>query len=457
MAILTSINPSDYQVLGTVPVSSLKEIKDKVAYAKKAQKKWYVIGLEKRIALLRKVCGAFKKQKEKLARIQSEEMGMLLSDALVDVDDSLRYAQWYLDNAHKYLSPETTFEDDKEIHQVCYEPIGVSAVITPWNFPFANVIWGGFQSLVAGNTIVLKHSEECPLSGKFIEEIFTTYLPEGVFSEVYGDGEVGKLLVEQDIDMIAFTGSTKTGKYLYEVAGKKFIKAVMELGGSAPAILFDDINIEAALETVCPLRLFNAGQCCDGLKRLIVHQRIYQAVVEKVSHIFAAKKVGNAQDNDTEVGPLVAKRQVRLLEQQVQDAREKGATIVTGGQSLEKELGGAFFQPTVLTHVTKDMRVWKEEVFGPVLPIVSFKTEEEAISLANDTIYGLGAYVYTKDRKRADRIATAIDSGMISMNGINYIKPSNPFGGYKSSGMGREHGKYGFSEVTQPKLIAKNK
>ncbi|MBI4225087.1 MAG: aldehyde dehydrogenase [Candidatus Sungbacteria bacterium] len=457
MSKLQSINPSNYEVLGTVDVSTEQEVKDKVALARNAQQEWARLGVGGRVSLLRKALQDFQDRKAEFALLESGEMGMPLNEALGDFDASLVYANWYLDNAEKYLSPETTFENDQEIHQVFREPIGVAAVIVPWNFPFANFVWGTIQSLIAGNTVVFKHSEECPLSGKFIEDMLSRHLPKGVFNEVYGAGEVGDMLVHQSIDMIAFTGSTQTGRYLYELAGKKFIKAVMELGGSAPGIIFEDADIDLAVSNVCANRLLNQGQCCDGLKRLIVHESIFDRVVEKAAAIFIAKKLGNAEAETTEVGPLVAKRQLDLLVAQVEDAKAKGARVVAGGNSLEEKLGGAFFEPTVLTGVTKDMRVWTEEVFGPVLPVVTFKTEEEAIELANGTAYGLGAYVFTGDKKQAERVSQAIESGMVSINGTNYIMPFNPFGGYKNSGFGREHGKYGFEEVTRIKVITKNK
>ena len=454
---LQSINPSNYQVLGTVDVSMVQEIENKVKLAKSSQKKWAELGIAKRVALLKTAFEDLKNKKVDLTLLESREMGMPLSETLVDFDSTLNYANWYFDNAEKYLSPETTFENDKEIHQVFYEPIGVSAVIIPWNFPFANFVWGALQSLIAGNTIVLKHSEEVPLCGKFIEDILARHLPKGVFNEVYGDGQVGKLLVQQDINMIAFTGSTKTGKFLYETAGKKFIKAVMELGGSAPGIIFDGADLDLAVGNVCFNRLLNQGQCCDGLKRLIVHESVFDEVVKKAASTFSAKKIGDAEDKETEIGPLVAKRPLDLLISQVEDAKQKGAKVITGGNSLEEKLGGVFFEPTVLTDITNDMQIWKEEVFGPVLPIVKFKTEQEAIEYANQTVYGLGSYVFTKDRERAERVSKAIESGMVSVNGTNYIMPFNPFGGYKNSGFGREHGRYGFHEVTQIKIIAKNK
>jgi len=457
MSKLKSINPSNYRVLGEVDVSSPQDIENKIGLARNAQKKWGDLGVLKRVQLLRKAIEEFKSRKSEFTLLESREMGMPINEAITDFDATLDYANWYFDNAEKYLSPETTFEDDKEIHRVFYEPIGVAAVIIPWNFPFAAFVWAALQSLIAGNTIVLKHSEEVPLCGKFIEDIFSSHLPKGVFNEVYGNGEVGKLLAQQDINMIAFTGSTKTGKFLYEIAAKKFIKAVMELGGSAPGIIFSDADIDVAVENVCFNRLLNAGQCCDGLKRLIVEEGILDRTVEKIASFFSNKKIGDAEEKSTEIGPLGAKRQLDCLVSQVEDAKIKGAKIVIGGSSLEQKLGGAFFEPTVLTDVTKDMRVWKEEVFGPVLPIVKFKTEEEAIRLANQTTYGLGAYVFTSDREKADRVAGSIETGMVSVNGINYCQPFNPFGGYKNSGFGRENGKWGFREVTQIKIVAKNK
>ncbi|MFC1875001.1 aldehyde dehydrogenase family protein [Chloroflexota bacterium] len=454
---LQSINPSDYQLLGEVDISNLQEIREKVEAARKAQKGWANLGIERRVKLLRNAIEEFESRQAEFTLLESREMGIPVKEANSDFTARVKYAKWNFDNAARYLKPETTFENDKVINQVFYEPIGVSAVIIPWNFPWLNFIWGSLQNLIAGNAIVLKHSEECPLCGKFIEDVFSRHLPNGVFNEVYGDGEIGKLLVQQDIDMIAFTGSTKTGRLLYETAGKKFIKAVMELGGSAPGIIFDDANINLSIKDACGQRLSNAGQCCDGLKRLIVQSDIFDEVVQSVVSVFSAKKIGAAEEESTDIGPLVAKRQLDLLISQVEDAKAKGAKVITGGNSLEAEMNGAFYEPTILTGITDEMRVWKEEVFGPVLPIVSFETEEEAIELANQTVYGLGAYVYTGDKGKADRVASSIKTGMVSINGTSYTAPFNPFGGYKSSGIGREHGKYGFHEVTQVKIVAKNR
>lgn len=457
MSKLVSINPSTYQELGSVEISTREDIHQRVLLAHQAFPVWRDLGVKKRITLLKEVFEEIAERKHDIAKLEAEEMGMPLTDALIDVDGSLDYAHWYFNNAEAYLSPETTFESKDEIHQVHYEPIGVMALIIPWNFPLANFIWGGLQSLICGNVVVMKHSEEVPLCAQLLEEIMSNHaLPKGVFGVVYGAGDVGAILAQEDVNLISFTGSTKTGKALYELAGKKFVKAVMELGGSAPGVIFDDADLDSATQNICFNRLLNQGQCCDGLKRIIVHERVVEAVVAKLKTLFESKKIGNAFDADTEIGPLVAKRQLDLLESQVQDAIEKGATVVTGGASLEKELGGAFYRPTILINVRPQMRVWNEEVFGPVLPIMTFTSEQEAVDLANGTAYGLGSYLYTKDALRIERVSKAIQSGMVSVNGTNYIMPFNPFGGYKASGFGREHGKYGFHELTQIKVIARN-
>lgn len=453
---LESVNPSNYQSVGSVTISTLEKIKDKVARANVAKTVWKNRSICERIRLLRPIFEEFGKRKDELARLESKEMGMPIGDALDDVDDALAYVNWYFDHAEEFLNPETTVDSEEKTHTVYYEPIGVIAAILPWNFPFFLFVWGTVQGLIAGNVVVMKHSEYCPLVGKLIEDVFSNHnLPEGVFQEVYGDGEVGRQLVHQPVHLIQFTGSTTTGMYLYEVASKRFIKANLELGGSAPGIIFEDANLEKAVMSVCGLRLFNSGQCCDGLKRLIVHETLFDRVQEMLADLFVQKKIGDALDRSTEIGPLVSEKQLERLKAQVMDAMEKGAKVIAGGVSLEDEMNGAFFPPTLLIDISKEMRVWKEEVFGPVLPMVPFSTEEEAIALANDTPYGLGAYLYTEDQERALRVAGAIEAGEVSVNGCGYYAPETPFGGYKASGFSRVSGKQGFHAVTQVKVIAR--
>lgn len=456
MVNLISTNPADnYKKLGSVKISTFPEIKKKVAEANKAKLGWKELGVEKRTKLLSPLFKEFLKRKKEIAELTTKEIGKPISDALADVDWDVDYFKAYLDDGVKFLKDEITFKKDQEIHKIVYEPFGVAAVIAPWNFPFSNFMWGVIPNLIAGNTVVFKHSEECPLMGKFIDDYMkTAKLPKGVFSQVYGDGKVGEMLVNQEIDFIWFTGSSKIGKKLFELAGKKFIKAVLELGGSNPHIIFPDVKVDDKLIAyIFSARFSNNGQVCDSLKRLIVHESLFNQIVEKLKTRVEKAVIGNPMDKKTELGSLVAKRQLDLLKQQVEDAVKKGAKIITGGEE-PKEFKGAYYLPTILANIKWNMRVWKEEVFGPVLPIVSFKTEKEAIKLANDTEYGLGAKVYSKDKKRALRVAERLQAGCIDVNKGNHWLTCNPFGGYKRSGMGREHGRIGYQELTQIKVIS---
>lgn len=454
---LVSINPSNNEVLGGVEITTEQEIAAKVAAARLAQQPWRDLGIEGRNKILRNFYDLLEVNKQELAELQALEMGMTMGEAVGDIEGSITYLRWYSENAAEHLKPYVTFEDQSEVHTVYREPRGLVASIIPWNYPLANFVWQCGQSLVAGNVLILKHSEEVPLFEKKLEELsIEAKIPEGVLGFVYGDGKVGEVLAHSNIDMLCFTGSTKTGRYLYTVAAEKFIPVVMEMGGSAPGIIFEDADLTAVIDTVYANRFMGCGQMCDGLKRLIVHNSRYDEVVKCLMGKVAAQKIGPAIDPITTTGPLVAERQVKVLEIQVEDARAKGATILVGGKR-PTEFKGAYYEPTLITGVTKDMLVWTEEVFGPVLPIITFETEEEAVSLANDTKYGLGAFVFTTDKVKMQRVAAQLQSGMVSQNNLSYIKPCDPFGGYKQSGIGREHGKYGFEDVTQAKVVASEK
>jgi acyl-CoA reductase-like NAD-dependent aldehyde dehydrogenase len=265
------------------------------------------------------------------------------------------------------------------------------------------------------------------------------------------------MLARSDVDMISFTGSLNVGRKLTVIGAEKFIPVVTELGGSSPCVVFEDMTLtDDIVGYIFARRFYHTGQYCTSVKRLIVHESKFDELVDKLSKLAATKKLGDAIDPTTDLGPLVAERQVIRLEAQVQDAVEKGAKVVLGGKRPEG-LKGAYYLPTILTNVNRDMKVWNEETFGPVLPVISFKTENEAVALANDTQYGLGAHLLTNDKERFARVAPQIQSGMVAQNQIRYLHPKNPFGGYKHSGMGRENGEFGFHEVTQIKLISEEK
>jgi len=454
---IQSLNPSNQTLLGEVTESTEAEIQQKVAAARQALTGWKNLGIAGRVKYLRKVVEKLHKRDKEFAQLASKEMGMPISQSIHDVHGAIEYFEWYLDNAAKYLSPEIVYEDDTAIHEVHYEPVGVVAAITPWNFPASNFVWMCGQNLIVGNTVVFKDSEEVPLCGKLIEEVFNqSGLPEGVFAEVYGKGKVGDFLVHQDIDMICFTGSTATGQALYKIGAEKFIRVFLELGGSAPGIIFEDADIDKTIDTIYANRFDNCGQICDGLKRLIVHESKYDEVVERLKKKLGDAVIGDASDEKTDIGPLVSDKQLQALKVQVADAREKGAKVLFE-KKVPANLKGSFYPPTLLGNITPEMKVWSEEVFGPVLPIITFTDEAQAISMANHTKYGLGGYVFTENKERFGRVAEQIQTGMIQMNNAGYVQPPTPFGGCKASGIGREHGKFGFHELSNVKAITKEK
>ena len=458
MSKLISTNPaSGYSINGEVEISDDREIKEKVQLANKAKTAWKELGVKKRVELIEPICEEFMKRKDEFAELITKEIGKPIGASKSEMPNFIDEIKWFMNNVESSLKEEVTHEDSKSKHKIVYEPFGTAAVIAPWNYPFGMAIWGIFPNLLVGNTVVFKISEECPLVGKLIEEIIESHnLPPGVFSEIYGGGDVGQKLVEEDVDLIWFTGSSRVGKLLYKIAADKFIKAVLEMGGSNPGIVFEDVNISEVISRIYSERFANCGQSCDALKRLIVHESIFDEVVSGLKEEIEKKIVGNPLDEKTEIGSLVAERQLVLLKEQVKDAMDRGAEIVTGGKEPEG-LRGAFFEPTLLKKITRDMRVWKEEVFGPCLPVVKFKSEEEAIELANDTPYGLGSRIFTNDEEKAARVASKIQAGTVEINQVSRWLPCNPFGGYKESGIGREHGVVGFRELCQIKVISEGK
>jgi succinate-semialdehyde dehydrogenase / glutarate-semialdehyde dehydrogenase len=400
------------------------------------------------------VYALFESAREEIAQSLSVEMGMPIRQARDEVAYGMIYLRWYIDHASECLSPEVTRETESELHIVHYEPRWVVLAIAPWNYPFSMCIWTCFQALLAGNSVIFKTSKECILTGRLISDIISqSELPEWVWREVYGSGELWDALMKEDIDFVTFTGSTAVGQSLAKKSLEKGIWCVMELGGSAPGIICQDADIDAIIETVYFLRYSNSGQMCDGLKRLIVHESRYDEVIRNLSRVLLSKKIWDASLETTDIGPVVSESQKRILEVQYKDAIDKWATLLAA-LTIPEWLNWAYISPVILGNITPDMSVWKEEIFGPILPIVTFSTVEEAIELANDTDYGLGAYIFTESRELFEKLAWEIQSGMVQMNNLNYCIPESPFGGYKKSGIGREHGKWGFHEFSQIKVMS---
>ena len=453
---IKSYNPANNELLGEVKQTDINEIKDIVNESRKAFETWGYLSIEQRVLYIERLKDIIKSKKREFAELITNEMGMPISESLYDIDSGLEYIEWYIDNVEKVIGDKITYEDEKEIDKIIFEPKGVVAVIIAWNFPFSSFVWQAVTNLIVGNTVIIKHSELVPLCSKFIYDMVNSILPENVYNVVYGAGDVGKALAEQEIDLICFTGSTRTGQSLYKIAGEKFIEAVMECGGSAPGIVFEDADVNDIIEAIYINKFANSGQICDGQKRLIVHNSKIEEVCNKFKLLVESKNIGNPLDEKTDIGPLVSKEQLEKIENQMADAINKGAKVICGGQRL-KNTDGNYYLPTILTNITKEMKVYNEEVFGPVIPIIGFDTIEEAIELANDTEYGLGGYIYTKDRKKFDTVVKQLKTGMIALNNLYYLRPCNPFGGYKKSGIGRNNSEFGLKELCNIKVVTYEK
>lgn len=459
MTRVISTNPANnYEVIGEVESSTDAEIQTAVKGAVEVKTAWKETDLDRRAELLKSILAELEERADEIADLMTKEMGKPISQSKEEVEGYLEEFAWYMDNVKIALKPIVTHETETLLTTATYEPHGVVAVITPWNFPFGLSILGIVPNLLVGNAVIYKASEETILLGKLIGEIFNNHnLPKGVFNVLYGAGDVGKKLTESDIDFIWFTGSSKVGRTLYQTAAKKMINVLLELGGSSPCIVFEDADLESAVKTVYENRFLNTGQVCDVIKRVIVNESVFDKFVTKLRDEVECKVLCDPKQSEADLGPLVAERQLILLEAQVNESVAKGAKVITGGKRPESHKG-AYYEPTILTEVTADMRVWNEEVFGPVVPIVKFKTEAEAIELANDTEYGLGGRVITADMKRALRVAAKIEAGSVEINeGDRWASPNNPFGGYKMSGIGRENGAVGFQALCQVKVISRSK
>lgn len=454
---LKSINPHNQSVVGELKVSSQKDVKDAAGKAKKAFVFWKNVSIEERVGYIKKFRRLVAKNKNKIAKLTSFEMGKPIQQSLDDVEGELGFIDYYIENGPKFLADETVLKKGKEHFRITHEPYGICACIAPWNFPLSMANSGVTPALIAGNTVILKPSGYTSLSQKMVIDLLNEAgLPEGVANLLIGGADVGAMLIDSDIDLAWFTGSTKVGQEIYEKCGKKFIKALLEMGGSSPGIIFADADLDHAMDNLYWARYLNCGQVCTAVKRLFVQRPVYDKVVKLFVDKLKTVKVGNPIDKKTDIGPLVSRKQLKLLKEQVADAVSKGAKVEIGGkQPGDKNLAkGNYYEPTVLTNVKPNMRVLTEEVFGPVLPIVPFKSEKEAIELANQTEYGLSAEVYTTDLEKGERVAKQIDAGTVAINTDNFFKPECPFGGYKKSGMGREYGEIGMKEFSQVKLIA---
>ena len=446
---LKSINPANEKVIGTFEVCSKERVFRIVKAAKKAFVFWRKTEISEREKFVKKFLEAFSKEEKQLSQLLSREMGKPITQAREETAKIPEMIRWFLLNTKKYIKDESCGPA-----RIKFEPRGVAGLITPWNYPYSTSLQKIIPALLTGNTVVFKPSELSTFCGLKIDKLFKKInLPKNVFNTITGGPQTGKYLVQSGVNMISFTGSTAAGKDIAQNAGQDLKKVVLELGGSDPFIVFEDADLDEAVAGAVAGRFENCGQICIAAKRIFVHQKIYSQFLEKFTEKAQALRVGNPLDSQTQMGPLVSKGQLRVLEIQVKDAISRGAQLLCGGKKLPGK--GYFYAPTVLTGLTDDMLVAREETFGPVACIFSFENTEEALNLANNTNYGLGASVWTKDKRKIKFITENIASGMISVNSWGTHDLECPFGGVKESGLGRELSEYGVREFCNIKTIIK--
>lgn len=455
-----SYNPATGEVLREFVSASKDEVNAAVARAHNAQQEWQGLGVRRRIQILRRFQRLLQERTSEVAQLITQEAGKPLGESLLtEVFVVLDAARFCLQTAYSFLRPQRLSHGSPIMKTkagwLLRDPHGVIAVISPWNYPLSIPATEALAALVTGNTVVLKPSELTPLVGlKLAELLHQAGVPKDVFQVLIGDGSTGAALVDAAIDKIIFTGSVATGRRIAEAAAPRFLPTVLELGGKDPMIVLQDANLDTASSAAVWGAFMNAGQTCLSVERCYVHRSLYAQFVEACVKKARELRVGNGAEGVTEIGPLIGERQLRIVESHVEEARSQGARVLAGGTRLP-EIGTNFFAPTVLADVNHRMRIMTEETFGPVLPIMAFDTEEEAIQLANDSIYGLAASVWTPDRARGESVARRINSGTVMVNDLlsGFAISEAPHGGFKDSGIGRTHGRLGMDEMVRVKYL----
>lgn len=392
-----------------------------------------------------------KKNKVELAKVATREMGKALKESIGEVEKCAWALEFYADNGDSFLADEVLNTDARKSF-LTFEPLGVIGSIMPWNFPYWQALRFAAPCLMAGNVILMKPSRVTIQSGLEIEKAFTeSGMPDGIFQTVVGSVESANHLIDSDVNAVTFTGSTDAGAKVGERAAMHLKKCVLELGGSDPFIVLDDAIIEKAAEGAVKGRFINCGQSCVASKRFFVGKNIAKDFIELFIKKASQLKIGDPMSTETDIGPLSSKEGLDTISGIVEDAKEKGAEILLGGEQIDGE--GYFYQPTILTNVKPNMRIAKEETFGPVAPITIVDNEGEAVRLANDIEFGLGASIWTRDLAKAEKISRRIESGIVSVNNVVLSDPRIPFGGIKHSGFGRELSRYGMLEFVNIKSV----
>jgi succinate-semialdehyde dehydrogenase/glutarate-semialdehyde dehydrogenase len=450
-------NPGKGFVVGEVPKMGAAETKMAIEAAAKAWPVWREKTAKERCQILRRWYELVMENIDDLAIIMTTEQGKPLADALTELRYGASFIEWFSEEGKRVYGDiiPPVIKDQRLF--VTKQSIGVVAAITPWNFPSATLLRKCAPALAVGCTVVAKPAEATPFSALALVELAAQAgIPPGVFNVITGDPVVigAEITANPLVRKITFTGSTKVGKFLMAQSAVTVKKVTLELGGNAPFLVFADSDIAAAVKAVMGAKFRNSGQACTCANRIFIEEKIYKEFSAAFIRAVEALKVGDGLEPGVQIGPLINEAAVKKIEEQIQDAVSKGATIGCGGK--RHPLGGTFFFPTVLCNVNDSMLIKKEETFGPVAPLFSFKTEEEVIQRANDTEYGLASYVCTKDTDRIFRVSEQLEFGIVSVNGGLFANEVAPFGGFKESGNGREGSKYGVDDYVEIKYTCLN-
>jgi len=455
-----SVNPASGALLREFECASEQEVQSAVSRARAAQPAWHAAGARKRIAVLRDFQRLLHASKSDISDLITSEAGKPRVEALLtEVMVVLDAARFCVEKAFPFLReeevPHGNLAMKTKAGRIVREPYGVIGIISPWNYPFSIPATESLAALATGNAVVLKPSELTPLTALGLAALLhEAGVPKDIFQVVVGDGATGAALVNAAIDKLIFTGSVGTGRRIAQTAAARLLPVVLELGGKDPMLVLADADIDIASSGAVWGAFVNAGQACLSVERCYVHRSVYQPFVEACVRKTQQLRVGDGLDSQTDMGPMIHERQVRIVESQVEDARAKGARVLTGGRRLP-ELGPNFYAPTVLVDVDHGMRIMREETFGPVLPIMRYDTEDEAIRLANDSDYGLGASIWTRNSAHGEALARRIEAGTVMLNdAVSCFGISEALhGGVKASGLGRTHGHFGLEEMVRVKYV----
>ena len=449
---IRTLNPATGKIEKEFQPYTTDQINAAIQSANDLYKTWRFESFENRKKIVKAAAAEMRAQKEYLAKLITTEMGKPLRESRIEIDYSANILDYYADHAEEFLKPET-LTTEKGDALVFSEPIGALLGVMPWNFPFSQIARFAAPNIMAGNTILLKTASNIPQCGEAFEAIFTKVgAPKGLYTNLLISGkETSKLVKDDRIKGVSLTGSESAGSSIAKIAGEQIKKSVLELGGTDPMIILNDADLEKVMLGTINGRLRNAGQACTSSKRIIVQEEIYDAYLTKLKAYVENMKVGNPLEDDTDMGPVSSASALETLLDQVNKSIENGAELITGGKQIESD--GSFMEPTILANLKPGMKAYDEEVFGPVVCLIKVKTVDEALTIANDTMYGLGASIYTENINLAHEMARKIDSGMVYINKQVSSSPELPFGGTKRSGYGRELSKAGILEFLNRKLI----